>query len=56
MTTTKFIDTAKCAIANQWNARKEKEEAPITPMDVFVVWQCKTLQNLAKHETQMLES
>ena len=45
MTTTEFIKTAKRAIVSQWNARKEREEAPITPDNVFVVWQCKTLQN-----------
>jgi len=41
-----FIDKAKVAIAKYFNEEAEKtDNVSITSDDVYVVWQCKTLQN-----------
>ena len=41
-----FIDKAKCAIVNYFNGQVDKtDNVTISQEDVYVVWQCKTLQN-----------
>ena len=41
-----FIDKAQCAIVNYFNSQVDKtDNVQISQEDVYVVWQCKTLQN-----------
>lgn len=41
-----FIEKAKNAIVEYFNSQVDKtDNTNITPGDVYVVWQCKTLQN-----------
>lgn len=41
-----FLDKAKKAIVDYFNEEVEKtDKIKITSADVYVVWQCKTLQN-----------
>ena len=47
MTDIKFIEIVKQTIADYFNKRKDATDknGDITPADVFIVWQCKALQN-----------
>lgn len=47
MTDIKFVEIVKQAIADYFNERKDATDknGDITPADVFIVWQCKALQN-----------
>lgn len=47
MTDIKFVEIVKQAIADYFNERKDTTDknGDITPADVFIVWQCKALQN-----------
>ena len=47
MTDIKFIEIVKQTIADYFNKRKDvtDKNGDITPADVFIVWQCKALQN-----------
>lgn len=47
MTDIKFIEIVKQTIADYFNKRKDATDknGNITPADVFIVWQCKALQN-----------
>ena len=47
MTDIKFIGIVKQTIADYFNGRKDATDknGDITPADVFIVWQCKALQN-----------
>lgn len=47
MTDIKFVEIVKQAIADYFNKRKDvtDKNGSITPADVFIVWQCKALQN-----------
>lgn len=47
MTDIKFIEIVKQTVADYFNKRKDATDknGDITPADVFIVWQCKALQN-----------
>lgn len=47
MTDIKFIEIVKQTIVDYFNKRKDATDknGDITPADVFIVWQCKALQN-----------
>lgn len=47
MTDIKFIEIVKQTITDYFNKRKDATDknGDITPADVFIVWQCKALQN-----------
>lgn len=47
MTDIKFVEIVKQTIADYFNERKDATDknGDITPADVFIVWQCKALQN-----------
>lgn len=47
MTDIKFVEIVKQAIVDYFNERKDATDKSggITPADVFIVWQCKALQN-----------
>lgn len=47
MTDVKFIEIVKQTIVDYFNKRKDATDknGDITPADVFIVWQCKALQN-----------
>lgn len=48
MSETKFRSIAKKAVVNYWNSNKTlgKKFGEITHQKVYVVWQCKAIQNL----------
>lgn len=47
MTDIKFIEIVKQTIADYFNKRKDAADknGDIAPADVFIVWQCRALQN-----------